>query len=150
MIIPPENGFCIGWWALWGRITSFRDWFDPGKSTWVKHELQGRRLTHTSVSLNEHTSELQLITQLQSCCRWRRGAIVLCISPLVQALWVDVVVFRQLGLQEVKPTTPFVRFVGFQHLSIRKKACSDDRWVDVRAESFIVVMAPCAARGHDF
>ncbi|CAK8993270.1 unnamed protein product [Durusdinium trenchii] len=89
---------------VWSQTTC------AGKSTWVKHELQGRRLTHTSVSLNEHTSELQLITQLQSCCRWRRGAIVLCISPLVQALWVDVVVFRLLVLRRLvhEDGTPFL------------------------------------------
>ena len=73
-----------------------------GKSKWIVQDVQRQGLERISVMLNEATRNADIISRLRECLPKRgRSALVLCPSPLVNSLDVDMLLFRLLVLRQL-------------------------------------------------
>ena len=91
-----------------------------GKTSWIEQDLEQHYIPHTSLMLNEKTKGADIIAKLRESGHGRRLGLVLCPSPLVQSLDVDLLLFRLLILRQIPQTDgkPFLYDVRRLYLEV--------------------------------
>ena len=91
-----------------------------GKTSWIEQDLERHYIQHTSLMLNEKTRGADIIAKLRESGRGGSAGLVLCPSPLVQSLDVDLLLFRLLILRQIPQTDgkPFLCHVRRLYLEV--------------------------------